>query len=66
MSQGETYGMSHDMPPRDRAEGEDEDKWVDPPNCPVCEAQGRPGYPLLKQGERWWCRRHQDFVELPE
>ncbi len=55
--------MSQDLHPRDRPEGEEE-PWVDPPNCPVCEAEGRPGYPLVKLDGKCWCRRHQGFVEL--
>jgi hypothetical protein len=56
--------ISRDLPTGDRPDGED--AWQDLANCPECEASGRPGYPLVKQDERWWCRRHRGFVELPE
>jgi hypothetical protein len=51
--------MSRDLPRGDRPEGEK------PPDCPVCQAAGLPGYPLVREPAGWWCRRHEGFVELP-
>ncbi len=56
--------MSRDLPRGDRPEHE-EPPFVDPPDCPVCRDAGFPGYPLFRDGSgRWWCRRHQGFVDI--
>jgi hypothetical protein len=56
--------MSRDLPRGDRQEDE-KPPFVDVPNCPICQDEGRPGFPLvLADSGRWWCRRHSGFVDV--
>jgi hypothetical protein len=56
--------MSRDLPRGDRPEGEKPPD-ANPPDCPICQAAGLPGYPLVHEPAGWWCPRHEGFVELP-